>query len=97
MLSGKVDHGVTPGQRLLQCLGLGYIAKLIKFGKMLTPLFIHDGQHQVVTRTQTLNQTRSDKAGTPDDRYFTLIHNLSLSPVYPLFPTTPLRQDANSR
>ncbi|MNR54493.1 hypothetical protein D3C85_1746880 [compost metagenome] len=82
MLCRKINHGITSRQWLQQSLRLGYIAELIELREMFALFLVYDRQRQIVTCTQALNQTRSNKTGTPDDSYFTLIHNLSLSQVF---------------
>ncbi|AIM22335.1 hypothetical protein SERRSCBI_13685 [Serratia sp. SCBI] len=86
MLRRQINDGVTARQRFLQSLRLSHIAILIKGWKMCTGLLIDDDQCQIIALTETFRQACSDKTGTPDNSYFTLIHNLSLS-RFSLFPS----------
>ncbi len=79
MFRRQINDGITARQRFLQGLGLRHIAILIERRKMCAGLLVNDDQRQVVALTETFRQACSDKTGTPDNSYFTLIHNLSLS------------------
>ena len=96
MLRRQINDGVTARQRFLQGLGLRHVAILIERRKMRAGLLVNDDQRQIIARTETFCQACSDKTGTPDNSYFTLIHNLSLS-RFSLFLSPRWKQEANMR